>query len=195
MNPILLRNHDYTQTAVGRVIDLRVKDVDGAPALVGIATFPENCPACDQALTEIRSGLVNTVSIGFFIHEAGPPAKGARGKTVTRSELIEISLVQVPACASCIIFDRDYRQEDPMLTTRSLQTCACHTNDLELSAEQVASIPSVVKSIFVEELAKHRAADVDVDAEQLRRVLPSLVAEVVADEIAASLRRAAGRVD
>src|SRR6185295_12596991 len=57
-NPLLLLQHNQREVAVARVTSLRKTMIDGAPALVGEAVFPDR-PGSDEALADVKAGLLN----------------------------------------------------------------------------------------------------------------------------------------
>lgn len=112
-NPLMFVQHDTQQIAAARVTSLRKTTLDGALALIGVAEFPDR-PQSDAALADVRAGLLNAVSIGFQVMECGAPIlPGQAGVTYTRTKLLEISLVGLPACPTCLI------------TSKSAGGCRC----------------------------------------------------------------------
>ena len=107
-NPIVLWNHDQGEpigacTAVGVVGDelaARIELSDASPKAQEIRAFA-------------KSGVVRGISIGFDVIDAEPldPQRGSRGGLrITASELLEISLVSVPADTNAGIVARGYRE-------------------------------------------------------------------------------------
>jgi phage head maturation protease len=127
-NPVLLPHHNYQAAGVATVRHLRVEPLDGALALVGEAVFP-NRPQSDEALADIRAGLVQGVSIGFRSLEQGPPVlAGQKGVTHTKTQLLEISLVSLPSCPTCLV---------------STKSCACRGSLREKWNQSLATIRAV----------------------------------------------------
>lgn len=119
-NPVLCLQHQARETPIGRVENLRKTRIDGAPALIGEAVFPDR-PASNEALADVRAGLLNSISIGFQVLERGAPIlPDQHGVTYVKTALLEISLVTVPACATCVV------------TSKSASGCGCsNTNPLD----------------------------------------------------------------
>jgi HK97 family phage prohead protease len=90
LSPLLLWSHDYfgNRPPIGRVANLQAKQ----HALVGEAVFDRGDPFAADIERKMREGFVNAFSVGFNVHEMEPD-----GKTVKRAELLEISVVPVPA--------------------------------------------------------------------------------------------------
>ena len=105
-NPTFLLQHDRA-VRFGRTDSLTLQTVDGADALVGRATvLPAGVSEeVDRAYAELLHGALGGVSIGFTIKEADavPILPAQTGRTFTKTELLEISLVTLPSCASCVV--------------------------------------------------------------------------------------------
>lgn len=114
-NPVLLARHDHTFN-LGKVDALAVERVDGADALIGMATVlpPGVSPEADQAYQMILAGALNGVSIGFLPLETDekPILPGQKGRTFRKVDLLEISVVSLPSCPSCVIVEKAWRNGD-----------------------------------------------------------------------------------
>lgn len=114
-NPVLLARHDHTFN-LGKVDTLAVEQTDGADALVGVATIlPAGIsPEADQAYGKILAGALNGVSIGFLPLETDekPILPGQKGRTFRKVDLLEISIVSLPSCPSCVIVEKSWRNGD-----------------------------------------------------------------------------------
>ena len=115
-NPTLLLEHDRGER-FGRVDSLVVQTVDGADALVCRATILPGgvSPAADQAYAELLHGALGAFSIGFMAKEIDPTPilPGQSGVTYKRIELLEISAVSIPACASAVVTAKSARAGSP----------------------------------------------------------------------------------
>ena len=104
-NPVLLFQHDHNKI-IGTVTSLTQTIVDDEHALIGRAKFSMQDEESRQAFTRVKEGLLRGVSIAFRVNKVGPPEfSGQTGRTFLESELTEISLVAVPACADCTILE------------------------------------------------------------------------------------------
>ncbi|MCS6305999.1 MAG: HK97 family phage prohead protease [Nitrospira sp.] len=130
-NPTVLLQHDPL-SPIGRVVSLRLGLVDGVPGWIGIARIdpPGTSEAADRAYRQIASGSLNGVSIGFMVQEVSPRAllPGQTGRTYTKTSLLEISLVTIPSCASCVILEKTLRKETAM------HDCTCQGMDIDWHA-------------------------------------------------------------
>jgi hypothetical protein len=93
--------------------------------------------AVDEAFGCVKSGVVGAVSIGFDIINAEPlhAKKGSRGGLhITRSTLLEISLVSIPADVGALITQRAHRSNAMQKHLAKLEelvdTAARHHDDL-----------------------------------------------------------------
>jgi HK97 family phage prohead protease len=109
-NPIVLWMHQQT-SPVGRASDL-VRYSNRIAARIAFAPAGISAIA-DEACNLVKCGIVSTVSVGFDIIESTPiDAKQGRygGQHVTRWELLECSLVSVPADTGAVVVARNYRR-------------------------------------------------------------------------------------
>jgi HK97 family phage prohead protease len=88
--PVLV-GHDGSPVA--RTSRVWLGQDDGVAAI----QFPPEgeVPEANDAYTRIRHGLLDSVSIGFFIEDSKPAANGVT--EITQAEIAEVSLVSVPA--------------------------------------------------------------------------------------------------
>jgi hypothetical protein len=97
-NPVVLLMHDPTRR-IGRMESLTLQTVAGKEALVGRARLRDG-----DVAGEVADGVLGGVSIGFRSVERGAPIlPGQHGPTHRRTELLEVSLVSIPSCASCTV--------------------------------------------------------------------------------------------
>lgn len=192
-NPVLLQQHNTRGVAVGRVTSLRKAMIDGAPALVGEAVFPDR-PSSDEALADVRAGLLNSVSIGFRALELeGPRVPGQTGHTYTKTRLIEISLVTLPSCQTCLV--------------TSKAACSCEDvlppapSNADYSMDTLARTVSrhLAKSITPAVWEHLDASEKSVTPEMVTKMLGETVSAVVIESVRSEVRKqilyACGRVD
>jgi len=106
-NPIILPQHNYGRPAIGKATKVRVVD----NKLVFKIQFPEDGvnPEADVYRKLYKSGFMTASSIGFI------PTKWVDGdgkktpwRTFTKSELLELSLVSVPANSEALVTARGF---------------------------------------------------------------------------------------
>jgi len=93
-NPIVLFNHDRDKV-IGKTIDLS-KSNDALLARIKFA----NTPLAREVRDLVREGFLNTLSFGFIPIEYVP---GAKGLVYNSVELLEISIVSIPANPEAIV--------------------------------------------------------------------------------------------
>jgi len=102
-NPIILAQHDIDQP-IGRCRNIRVEN----GAVQALVEFPALgiSELADQYCRLYKAGVMNAVSVGFIPLEWQPLRGG--GRRFTRWELLELSLVSVPANANALVMERAY---------------------------------------------------------------------------------------
>lgn len=108
-NPIMLIDHDRSYV-FGRVEALGIEQVNGADALVGLASaLPAGVSAAaDQRYQEILAGAVNAFSIGFLpeVIDREPILPQQAGRTYRQVDLLEVSTVTLPSCPSATVLEK-----------------------------------------------------------------------------------------
>ena len=87
-NPVILWAHRYDELPLGKVIELSVTE-SGLEAEIVFADESAN-PKAQQVKELVDQGILNAVSVGFIPKERS-------GNIITSAELLEISIVPVPA--------------------------------------------------------------------------------------------------
>jgi Phage head maturation protease len=108
-NPVVLFNHDPSKP-IGRCVDIGV--VSGR--LEATVEFPPvgTSPLADEVHSLVRHGAVSALSVGFLPRET-KPIPGGRGLRIMKAELLELSLVSVPANPDCLVVQREARGPEP----------------------------------------------------------------------------------
>ena len=129
-NPVLLFQH-RPENPVARCTGISV--VDGE--LKGSAEFPPlgTSPLADEVCGLVKSGIISSVSIGFEPTETEPldPKRPRSGLRITRCELLEISLVSVPADTGAVITERHWRSN---MLSADARRCLRECIDIHRSA-------------------------------------------------------------
>lgn len=122
-NPIMLVDHDRGRV-FGRVHRKWIETVDGADALLMVATaLPVSVSAdADQIYGEIVAGARSALSISFLVLEVDPRPilPNQTGNTFSKVELLEVSSVSLPSCASAVVIDKAAGDRSPLIRLPNL---------------------------------------------------------------------------
>jgi HK97 family phage prohead protease len=102
-NPVALGFHDNQALPIGKWTNLRVATVNGVKCLRADLVLALGLnPLSDQMKGLIENGFLNATSIGFRPLEYEPNPSNAEGHIFRRIELLEASIVNVPANAGAL---------------------------------------------------------------------------------------------
>ncbi len=106
-NPVALFGHDAS-TPIGEWENLRIE----AGKLIGDLKFGPlgACPVTDKMRAFVEAGMMRAVSVGFQPLDAEPLPSG--GQRYTKSELVECSLVSIPANPNALAVARSLNLSD-----------------------------------------------------------------------------------
>lgn len=96
-NPIMFYNHDrYDRLPIGKWVNIEVSD----GKLTAEPEFDENDEFAAQIKSKVEQDILNAASIGFRVlaisDDEKDMLKGQKRPTVTRSQLTEVSIVDIP---------------------------------------------------------------------------------------------------
>ncbi|MBF0892760.1 hypothetical protein HKD28_15315 [Gluconobacter sp. LMG 1744] len=100
-NRVVLWGHDQSILPIAKCIDIRPVE-NGWQATVEFASASMN-PMAEQVFQLVKGGFLNAVSIGFIPTDLELNDLG--GYTITKSELFEFSIVNVPANPEALIVE------------------------------------------------------------------------------------------
>lgn len=101
LNPVLMLMHNYQEFPVGKVTDIGIKD----GKLVFNAVFSTATEKAKEAYALVKEGVLSAFSVGFI------PRK-YDGNIITEAELLEISLVPVPANPQAIVMAKQFEEKN-----------------------------------------------------------------------------------
>lgn len=176
-NPVILWGHDHNEPAIGVSKKTWVEGT-GKKAKLMIQPLLHDVTERARAVKElVNMGVIKTLSVGF------KPLESPDGVTFTKNELLEVSMVNVPANADAMMmaykglkkkgFD-DEVIEELGINTELLDIISSMKNDIEelqtmVKAQQTVN-PSHQKQIHRERLSMNkiiaRAADKILEAEK-----------------------------
>lgn len=110
-NPVLLYAHDYRSDPIGKVIQI-VKENNRMLFTPQFAV--DVSPRAKQYFDLVKGGFLNAFSIGFIpkTWEDRQNSDGSISRVFTTSELLEISLVPVPANPQALVLARSYKSTE-----------------------------------------------------------------------------------
>jgi len=126
-NPVCLWAHDSSSPPIGRVIRTYIS----ADRLMGQVQFAsaDVYPFADQVYKLVKNGFINSVSVGFTPIEWEWADNRQGGIDFTRQELLEISVVPVPANSHALVESavKSLAQRGAALAEHSTLTLSTHS--------------------------------------------------------------------
>ena len=134
-NPVILLNHNANQLPIGRG---EVDVIDGQ--LMVDIEFDMNDPIAAEVARKTEAGFMSAVSVGFNPIESTPrsmlakdsPFYGKRGEYFERAELLEISIVTIPANGEAVAA-KNYIGKNTVFKLSELK----HIIDVETDGDKV----------------------------------------------------------
>jgi HK97 family phage prohead protease len=100
-NPVLLTSHAYHEFPIGRITDVMIENGQ----LKFKAVFSEATQEAREAYQLVKEGILSAFSVGFIPKEYDP----ADTSVITKAELLEISLVTVPANPQAVVLAKSFK--------------------------------------------------------------------------------------
>jgi HK97 family phage prohead protease len=99
-SPVVLWSHDYSQPPVAKATSIE----QTANGLAAVAEFPAKgvYPFADTVYELLKGGFLSASSVGFRPID-GAPAEGRKGMNYSKQELLEFSVVPVPANPEALV--------------------------------------------------------------------------------------------
>jgi HK97 family phage prohead protease len=212
-NAVLLVDHDRT-FVFGKTLALHVERRADGDALVGEAeALPAGTSArVDEAWTAVKNGARNGISIGFLAleYDRRPVLDGQTGITFRKVKLLEVSSVALPACPTCVVEAKAWRDRSRAVDVvvdldEAAPACACggaHADEVE--ARDVQAVYREALAASVRDAVRRLRSEpfeptVDVTREELGTIMRAAVRQavsgVVQAETTAAFNRARGRID
>lgn len=103
-NPVILAHHNYHNFPIGKAVDIGIED----GKLTFKMKFTDATEEARQAYQLVKEGVLNTFSVGFI-----PREYDAEDQNIIRkAELLEISLVTVPANPKAVVIAKGMKKND-----------------------------------------------------------------------------------
>lgn len=103
-NPVLMLMHNYQEFPVGKITEISVT----GGQLTFKAIFTEATQKAIEAYALVKEGILSAFSVGFIPREYDPKDNS----TITKAELLEISLVPVPANPEAIVLAKGFKENE-----------------------------------------------------------------------------------
>lgn len=103
-NPVLLVGHNYQEFPVGKATDIYVEN----GKLLFKAVFSESTQKAKEAYQLVKEGILSAFSVGFIPREYD----NNDASIITKAELLEISLVPVPANPEAVVLAKSFTGEN-----------------------------------------------------------------------------------
>lgn len=132
-NPVLLWSHDHTIPAIGKATKIWIEGFGDAAKLMFSGVWQTVTDEGKAAAQLVADGILNSFSVGFIPSEM-------EGNTYTEQELLEISLVNVPANPDAM-----------MLAYKSLKDNGFSEAVAKQVTQQFAGMGSVRRDLFTAE--------------------------------------------
>ena len=177
-NPIILLNHDHSSLPIGKGV---VNFKDGN--LVVNVTFDMDDPEAANVARKAKNGFINAVSVGFQPIEAisrrdlpeDSPFYGRRGQYFKRAELLEISIVTIPANSeatmlgknSSLILDSQLRRFIRDLVDEELEAKTVNKHILKVEEDEETVVITYAKIHDKEEEPEEAYLEEDEDTEEM----------------------------
>ena len=134
-NPVILLNHNANQLPIGRG---EVDVIDGK--LMVDVEFDMGDPMAAEVARKVREGFISAVSVGFNPIESTPrsmlpkdsPYYGKRGQYFESAELLEVSVVTIPANGEAVAA-KNYTGQNRVFRISELK----HIIDVEMDGDRV----------------------------------------------------------
>lgn len=135
-NPVVLFNHDYDKV-VGRAVNVQVR----GDKLTAEVEWDEEDAFAAEVARKMRGGFLNAASVGFMV-EDGEDDEERGAFRITRSELVEFSIVAVPSNRDALVVSRDLRQQVEDLQSQIEQINAARQAPAATADEASADVPA-----------------------------------------------------
>lgn len=121
-NPVILAHHNYHNFPIGKAIDIAIKD----GKLMFKMAFSQATEEAKQAYALVKEGILSAFSVGFIVRERDDNDQNI----IKKAELLEISLVTVPANPRAIVYAKSMKGND-----LAAELCAIWLLDKKLKSE------------------------------------------------------------
>jgi len=169
-NPVIMLNHDYSQFPIGKAVNVK----RSKNSLVFDIQFSKTLPLAQEAFNLVKEGIMKAWSVGFIVKEW---AKSGGEYTIDQMELLELSLVGIPANPNALLNSLNADQRKMVKSFNLLLKSLEETSDEEEKAEIEASDevvspevePEKAEEVENEEKSEKNEEDVEKEAEPVEK--------------------------
>jgi HK97 family phage prohead protease len=166
-NPVVLWAHDYSQLPVAKATNITSTE-HGLKAEVEFP--PEGTyPFADQVHAMLKAGFLNSTSVGFAPIDMTPATDRQKGYDFAKQELLEFSIVPVPANPEALVEQRGCSHDQVTQWTKAVMAWASQQEPVGLKAirKALGSVPDDEKAV------KAFCDDYAVESDEGKRELPT----------------------
>lgn len=145
-NPVILASHNYHEFPIGKATNIKVED----NKLVFKMVLSKATEKAREAAELIQEGILNAFSVGFIPREFD----AEKQEIIKKAELLEISLVSVPANPQAIVTAKGMKDNGmskdlikSWLTDDELKEKVEEIEDVKKVDEKVIELKDVIKEI------------------------------------------------
>jgi len=103
-NPVLMVAHNYQEFPIGKATNISVE----GNQLIFKAVFSKATQKAREAYELVKEGILSAFSVGFIPREYDAKDQN----TITKAELLEISLVPVPANPEAVVLAKGFKNNE-----------------------------------------------------------------------------------
>lgn len=166
-SPVVLFGHDYSSLPVAKATNIYSTD----KALIAEVEFPEKgvYPFADTVHDMVKAGFLNATSVGFAGIEANKSKDRERGYDFTKQELLEFSIVPVPANPEALI-QRGLEDAQIKVYAKALMEWAEAKEPRPLQAIRKAGYGHLLTDAHHESVEKF-SADYDIESDGGKKII------------------------
>jgi len=164
-NPVILASHNYSNFPIGKATDIAIEN----GKLMFKAIFSQATEEARQAYELVKEGILNTFSVGFIPREFDSKNQDI----ITKAELLEISLVSVPANPKAIVVAKGFKEN---IMAQDMIKQWLLNEDMKKSVEEIEKEEEVKNEPI--EITEEK----DFNCECGKKYIIKLASEVINDE-------------
>lgn len=173
-NPVIMLNHNYQQFPIGKAINVR----RSKNSLLFDIQFSKTLPLAREAFNLIKEGIMKAWSVGFLVLEW---AKSGSEFTIDKMELLELSLVGLPANPNALLnsLNKDQRKMVKAfnLLLKSLEESTKEEEKAENEPDKELEAPDVEEK-SEQEKEKEEAIEPELEEEEIEETKEEIAEEI-----------------